>query len=76
MDQKLKDAIFRQVEQEPFAKALKMELVQLEDGFSAVEMAYDADVMNNMFGRAHGGVSFPLSTRPSRPFARPSAASR
>ncbi|QWV95514.1 PaaI family thioesterase [Geomonas oryzisoli] len=60
MDEKLKEAIFRQVECEPFAQALKMELVQLDEGFSAVEMAYDAEVMNNMFGRAHGGAIFSL----------------
>ncbi|MBJ6800262.1 PaaI family thioesterase [Geomonas propionica] len=60
MDEKLKQAIFRQVELEPFAQTLKMELVQLEEGFSAVEMSYDAGVMNNMFGRAHGGAIFSL----------------
>lgn len=60
MDERLKEAIFRQVKQEPFARALKMELVRLEEGFSAVEMDYDAQVMNNMFSRAHGGAIFSL----------------
>lgn len=60
MDEKLKEAIFSQVRREPFAQALKMELVQLDEGFSAVEMTYDAEQMNNMFGRAHGGAIFAL----------------
>jgi len=60
MNSELREAIFRQVEREPFAQALKMELVQLEEGFSAVEMTYDCAVMDNMFARAHGGVIFSL----------------
>lgn len=60
MNVELKEAIHRQVKQEPFAQALKMELVQLEEGFSAVEMTYEAAVMNNMFARAHGGAIFSL----------------
>lgn len=60
MDERLKQAIFRQVKQEPFARALKMELAQLEEGFSAVEMDYDAGLMDNMFSRAHGGAIFAL----------------
>ena len=60
MDEKLKEAIFRQVEREPFAQALKMELVALDDGFSAVETAYEPEIMNNMFARAHGGAIFSL----------------
>lgn len=60
MNVELKEAISRQVKQEPFARALKMELIELEEGFSAVEMPYDAAVMNNMFGRAHGGAIFSL----------------
>lgn len=60
MDAELKEAIFRQVKREPFAQAMKMELVQLEEGFSAVEMSYDPAVMDNMFSRAHGGAIFSL----------------
>ena len=60
MNFELKEAIYRQVKQEPFAQALKMELLELEEGFSAVEMTYDAAVMNNMFARAHGGAIFSL----------------
>lgn len=60
MDERLREAIFRQVQEEPFARHLKMDLVQLDEGYSAVEMDYDAGVMNNMFGRAHGGAIFSL----------------
>lgn len=60
MDLELREAIFRQVRQEPFAQTLKMELVQLEEGFSAVEMTYETAVMDNMFARAHGGAIFSL----------------
>jgi acyl-CoA thioesterase len=41
VDQKIRDAIFREVAKEPFALTLGMELKELEDGFSAVEMDYD-----------------------------------
>lgn len=60
MDQAVKEAIFRAVRKEPFAQALKMELVALDEGYSAVEMAYDPAAMDNIYGRAHGGVIFAL----------------
>ena len=60
MDLKIKEAIYRAVEREPFARALKMELVELDGGFSAVEMTYEPAGMDNMFGRAHGGALFAL----------------
>jgi len=60
VDQKLRDAIFREVGREPFALTLGMELVELAEGFSAVEMTYDPAAMNNLFGRAHGGAIFSL----------------
>jgi acyl-CoA thioesterase len=60
MDENLKRAIFQAVEREPFAQSLKMELRDLAEGFSAVEMTYDAATMDNLFGRAHGGAIFAL----------------
>jgi acyl-CoA thioesterase len=60
MDMKLKAAIQQEVKREPFAQALRMELVELEAGFSVVEMDYDPEMMNNMFARAHGGAIFSL----------------
>lgn len=60
MDLVLKEAISRAVKSEPYVQSLKMELMELEEGFSAVEMVYDPFVMNNLFGRAHGGAIFSL----------------
>jgi acyl-CoA thioesterase len=60
MDQAVKEAIFRAVREEPFAQALKMEQVALDQGYSAVEMAYDPAAMDNIYGRAHGGAIFAL----------------
>jgi len=60
IDQKIKDAIQRAVQQEPFAQALNMELVALEQGYSKVEMTYDPAAMNNIYARAHGGAIFAL----------------
>ena len=60
MDQKVRNAIFNAVEKEPFAKALKVNLVELELGYSMVEMKYDPANMNNIYERAHGGALFGL----------------
>ncbi len=60
MDQKLRNAIFHQVENEPLARTLGMKLVELERGFSAVEMTYRPEMMNNIYQRAHGGALFAL----------------
>ena len=60
MDPKVKEAIFQAVRTEPFARQLKMELIELEDGYSKVEMIYQPDEMNNIYQRAHGGAVFAL----------------
>jgi len=60
IDQKIKEAISRAVRQEPFARALNMELVALEHGYSTVEMTYDPAAMDNIYARAHGGAIFAL----------------
>jgi acyl-CoA thioesterase len=60
MDQKVRNAIFSAVEKEPFAKALNINLIQLELGYSVVEMEYDPARMNNIYARAHGGALFAL----------------
>jgi len=60
MDQNIKNAIASGVEREPFARALGIELKELETGFSAVEMTYQPALMDNLFGRAHGGAIFAL----------------
>ena len=60
MDSKVKAAIFQAVQTEPFAQQLKMKLMELDDGYSRVEMIYRPDEMNNIYQRAHGGAVFAL----------------
>ena len=60
MDVQVKNAIFAGVTQEPLARTLGMTLVALEEGFSAVEMEYRPEIMDNLFSRAHGGAIFAL----------------
>lgn len=60
MDQKVRNAIYGAVENEPFAKALKISLKELELGYSSVEMIFDPAIMNNIYARAHGGALFAL----------------
>ena len=59
MDEKIRQAIFRQVEKEPFAQKFGLKLVALGEGYSLVEMIVAQD-MENMFGIAHGGALFAL----------------
>jgi acyl-CoA thioesterase len=60
MDMKVREAIHQAVAREPFALSMGMELVGLEEGFSAVEMTHDPERMDNIYGRAHGGSIFAL----------------
>ena len=60
MDQKVKEAIVGAVKTEPFAQALRMELVELDIGHSVVHMDYEPEKMNNIYSRAHGGALFAL----------------
>ena len=60
MDQKVSNAIYAAVKKEPFANAMKINLVELELGYSAVEMIYDPTHMNNIYERAHGGALYAL----------------
>jgi acyl-CoA thioesterase len=60
MDQKVREAIFKAVRKEPFAKALQMELMELEDGYSLVHMTYEPENMANIYARAHGGALYAL----------------
>ena len=59
MNEKVREAIFRQVEREPFAKKFGLRLVDLQAGYSKVEMTFSPD-MENIFGMAHGGALFAL----------------
>jgi acyl-CoA thioesterase len=60
MDEKVRKAITNAIKRETFAQELKMELVELEDGHSVVEMIYNPQKMNNMHDLAHGGALFGL----------------
>ena len=59
MDKEIKERFFKQVEREPFAKKFGLRLIDLDDGYSKVEMEFTSD-MENLFGMAHGGALFAL----------------
>jgi len=59
MDERIREAIFRQVDQEPFAKKFGLRLLELETGYSRVSMVFTPD-MENLFAMAHGGAIFAL----------------
>jgi acyl-CoA thioesterase len=59
MDEKVREAIFRKVENEPFAQKLGIKLLDLDEGYSRVEMKFTPD-MENFLGMAHGGALFAL----------------
>lgn len=60
MDPKVKAAIENAVKTEPFAQALGMELIELDEDRSIVEMTCVPEKMNNIYQRAHGGAVFAL----------------
>lgn len=59
MDEKVRQAIFQQIDKEPFGKKFGIRLVDIQEGYARVEMRFTAD-MENMFGMAHGGAIFSL----------------
>ena len=59
MDERVKQAIVRQVQREPFAQKFGMELIELDEGYSKIAMTFTSD-MENLFGTAHGGALFAL----------------
>jgi len=59
MDERVKEAIFKKVETEPFARKFGIRLLDLEEGYSKVEMKLTPD-MENLLGMAHGGALFAL----------------
>jgi acyl-CoA thioesterase len=60
MNEKLKKAIFKAVENEPFACQMGLKLVELELGYAKVEMVYKPESMDNIYQRAHGGAVYAL----------------
>ena len=59
MDDQGREAIFQQVEKEPFGQKFGLKLKQLDEGYSRVEMDFTPDMIN-MLGIAHGGALFAL----------------
>jgi acyl-CoA thioesterase len=59
MDEKVKAAFLKRVSREPFAKKFGLKLIDINDGYSRVEMTFTPD-MENLFGMAHGGALFAL----------------
>lgn len=59
MAERVIGAIFRQVEEEPYARKLGIRLLELEPGRAVVEMIPRED-MENIFGMTHGGAIFSL----------------
>ncbi|MBW1741354.1 MAG: hotdog fold thioesterase [Deltaproteobacteria bacterium] len=59
MEKAVRKAIFKKVTEEPFARKMNLKLVDLDDGYSVVEMTFTKD-MENIFGMAHGGAIFAL----------------
>lgn len=60
MDDNTRQAFMRVVENEPFAKVLGLKLVELDYGYSVVEMVFDPVTMGNIYNMAHGGAIFAL----------------
>ncbi|NVM56911.1 MAG: thioesterase, partial [Desulfobacterales bacterium] len=57
MEERVRKAIFQKVNEEPFARKMNLQLIDLSDGYSVVEMTFTKD-MENLFGMAHGGAIF------------------
>jgi len=59
MNEKIREAIFKKIKEEPFAKKFRLRLIEVLEGYAKVEMRFTED-MENMFGMAHGGAIFSL----------------
>lgn len=60
IDPSVRTTIYELVDKEPLARSFHIRLVDLELGYSQVEMDYDPQSMANMYNRAHGGAIFAL----------------
>jgi acyl-CoA thioesterase len=59
MDPTIKQALRKQVEEEPFAKKLDLTLMDVDEGYAVVEMVCTEE-MENIFRMTHGGAIFSL----------------
>ena len=60
MDARIREAIVNAVKKEPFAKLFGMKLIELNAGYSVVEMSYNPTKADNIYERAHGGAIYGL----------------
>ena len=60
MDSRVKAAIVAAVKNEPFARTFDIQLIELDDGRSVVEMTFVPEMANNIYARAHGGAIYGL----------------
>jgi acyl-CoA thioesterase len=60
MDSRVKAAIVAAVKNEPFARTFDIQLIELDDGRSVVEMTFVPGMANNIYARAHGGAIYGL----------------
>jgi acyl-CoA thioesterase len=54
-----RDAYFKKVSEEPFARLLNIRLKDVDEGYALCEMDYTGE-MDNFYGSAHGGALFSL----------------
>ena len=59
MEPETKEAYFKEVSREPYARLMNIRLLQVDNGYAACEMEY-TDEMDNIHGMAHGGAIFSL----------------
>ena len=59
MDEKTRKHFYEKVKEEPFAKAFDIQLADISEGFSKVQMIVTKE-MGNLFGMTHGGAIFAL----------------
>ena len=60
MDPRVKTAIFEAVKREAFAQTFGIDLLELDDGHSLVQMMYRPELADNIYERAHGGAIYGL----------------
>jgi len=54
-----REAYFRKVDEEPFARLLNIKLKEVDEGYALCEMEY-TEQMDNIYRSAHGGALFSL----------------
>ncbi|MFH2011297.1 MAG: hotdog fold thioesterase [Pseudomonadota bacterium] len=60
MDKKAQEVLFSKIQNDPYARFLDIELVEIKKGYSKLRMQLK-DCMQNFAGIAHGGAIFSLA---------------